>query len=133
MILLSSLSTASAADLSTYRWKHRLIVISTLPEQAATVAASLKQERAGILDRDLVIIDLSLHRKRIAHTVRPAEESIEPLRKRFSLSAQTAQFVLIGKDGGVKARQAGTLDLQRYFTLIDAMPMRQEEMRRSRD
>lgn len=36
--------------------------------------------------------------------------------------------LLIGKDGGVKARQA-VLDLEALFDRIDAMPMRRAEMR----
>jgi hypothetical protein len=35
---------------------------------------------------------------------------------------------LIGKDGGEAARCSGTLDLEKWFALIDEMPMRRAEM-----
>jgi hypothetical protein len=35
---------------------------------------------------------------------------------------------LIGKDGGEAARCSGTLDLEKWFALIDEMPMRRVEM-----
>ena len=37
--------------------------------------------------------------------------------------------ILVGKDGGVKLRQNAQVKLNDIFALIDAMPMRQEEMR----
>ena len=132
LIFLSFFSSATASDLSAYRWKQRILLVSTRPEQAGGVAATLKRERPGLLDRDLIVIDLSTHRKRIPNTIRPTAESIDDLRQRYSMSGQDNQFILLGKDGGVKARQSETLDLNRFFTQIDAMPMRQEEMRRNR-
>jgi len=41
-----------------------------------------------------------------------------------------SEFVLIGKDGGVKKRWMRTLPLAELFQTIDAMPMRRSEMRR---
>ena len=43
--------------------------------------------------------------------------------------ASDFQAVLIGKDGGVKARWAEPVSLNALYELIDAMPMRQREMR----
>jgi hypothetical protein len=34
----------------------------------------------------------------------------------------------VGKDGGEKARQVGTLDLETWFALIDHMPTRRQEI-----
>ena len=39
------------------------------------------------------------------------------------------KYVLIGKDGGVKRRWNGQIDVEDLFQTIDAMPMRQFEMK----
>jgi hypothetical protein len=50
--------------------------------------------------------------------------------RRLGLHGRGAQLVLIGKDGGIKARHSeDVFDLERIFTLIDSMPMRRAEMR----
>ena len=54
------------------------------------------------------------------------------LRNRYNVSAGDAAVLLVGKDGGVKIRQAHALSAETLFTTIDAMPMRQREMRESR-
>ena len=45
------------------------------------------------------------------------------------LDEKKEKFALIGLDGGVKARYE-KLDVSEVFSLIDTMPMRQQEMRR---
>ncbi len=42
----------------------------------------------------------------------------------------TFAVLLIGKDGGVKLRSGRPFALHALFDAIDAMPMRQDEMRR---
>lgn len=48
--------------------------------------------------------------------------------KSLSIPEDRFTLLLIGKDGTVKARQSGQIDLKALFTLIDTMPMRQREM-----
>jgi len=132
IVFFSSLSTSPANPLSGYRWKNRVIVLSIDPAQAKGVGAALKGNKAGLLDRDLVVINVSAHPKDISQTVRPSAEAIRDLRRRLAIPETGNTFVLIGKDGGVKARQTDSLNLGRLFSLIDAMPMRREEMRRQR-
>jgi hypothetical protein len=40
--------------------------------------------------------------------------------------------ILMGKDGGIKLRRQSQTKLTDIFALIDAMPMRREEMRQKR-
>jgi hypothetical protein len=54
------------------------------------------------------------------------------IRRRFDVPAGATTVVLVGKDGGEKFRADGPVPPQRLFTLIDAMPMRQDEMRAQR-
>ncbi|MEM7620524.1 MAG: DUF4174 domain-containing protein [Pseudomonadota bacterium] len=41
--------------------------------------------------------------------------------------------MLLGKDGGEKLRKARRVTADELFALIDAMPMRQQEMREGRN
>lgn len=42
-------------------------------------------------------------------------------------------FLLIGRDGGEKLRSSDVVTAEKLFSLIDAMPMRQNEVERSRN
>jgi hypothetical protein len=124
---------AAAEPLDAYRWKNRLIIASVPTGEARDqLTTSLAAHRAEIDERDLKVIDVSSASARIPGTVRFDPQQTTALRERLKLSAREtdAVFILIGKDGGEKARQRGTLKLASWFTLIDAMPMRREEIRR---
>ena len=51
------------------------------------------------------------------------------LRKSLGVSERGFAVVLVGKDGGVKKVWRDPVDPKSIFTVIDAMPMRQREMR----
>jgi hypothetical protein len=134
-IFLSMIYPVSAGSLDAYRWKNRLIVVF-LPggESRDEFAASLASNHAEIDERDLIIIDVSPGAARIPHTLRLDPQHTKALREQLKLSSSEskATFILIGKDGGEKARQLGTLNLVSWFALIDEMPMRREEIRHQR-
>ncbi|NJN35005.1 MAG: DUF4174 domain-containing protein [Saprospiraceae bacterium] len=52
--------------------------------------------------------------------------------KKFKVDPKKYTFLLIGKDGREKFRATQVVTPQLLFTIVDAMPMRQEEMRRRR-
>ena len=72
----------------------------------------LKQDTAGMSERDLVIIVIDREADFKKHNVEPNQ---------FTL-------LLIGKDGGEKLRSTTPVELQTIFKLIDGMPMRKGEM-----
>ena len=123
---------ASAEPLNAFRWKSRLI-IAFVPsgESRDPFAASLAANRAEMDERDLKVIDFSAAGTGIPGTIRLDPKQTTVLREKLKLDAgeTAAVFVLIGKDGTEKARQRGTLKLADWFALIDAMPMRRDEIR----
>ncbi len=124
---------AAAGPLDSYRWKNRLFIVSFASEEArAETAATLAANRAKLEERDVKVIDLSPGAVGIPGTVRLESAQTSALRDQLKLSGAATTFVLIGKDGGAKARQSGTLELARWFEFIDSMPMRADEMRRER-
>jgi len=51
------------------------------------------------------------------------------IRQRLHISAEGFTVVLLGKDGGEKLRAHTPVTIERLNALIDAMPMRQQEIR----
>ncbi len=93
-------------DLEPYRWKNRIL----LQFGGSPPPLALPE---GFVERDLVWLE--------------AKE--EALRKRFRIT-KTPVWILIGKDGGEKARWTKPPKPEELFRKIDAMPMRQSEMRK---
>ena len=120
------MNSAKAADaehdpLARYRWSARVLVVLAadpespdLTEQKRHIA-SLKE---GAAERNLVILQ-------------PPAGSAEAtaLRTRLNLGNELFQAVLVGKDGGVKMRATKPITAPELMATIDAMPMRQDEMR----
>jgi hypothetical protein len=137
-MLFSHLPARADPDpLAAYRWKHRLLVVYVPDTEAGrttlkTFRASLHDRMEGVLDRDLLIVpvgDLPRPGDALSPAVDLGASARSDVRRRFGLEGQEVQLLLIGKDGGMKARQSGgMLDLDRVFELVDSMPMRRAEM-----
>lgn len=138
-VALPAQSTRMEPDpLARHRWTHRLLIVD-VPDTAAgriTLQAfrtALEDEVEEVRDRDLLVVAVG-ELGRAAPQLRPALDlspsERQAVRRRLGLEGREPQLVLIGKDGGVKARQSGVFDLPRILALIDTMPMRQGEVRR---
>lgn len=76
----------------------------------------LLSESAGLKERDLIVL--------------VAQGDIkEQLYENLLLRNDFEGLVLIGKDGGVKHKQAFMVQPKSLFSIIDAMPMRKAEIR----
>jgi hypothetical protein len=123
------LAAAPAPDLAAYR-DHKRVVIVFAPDavdpRLARQNAELDRLTRGPDDRDLVRVDV------IGMQVTGASDSAERLHRRFNVARAGFRVVLVGKDGGAKLSSDQPLTAARLAALIDAMPMRQDEMRRLR-
>jgi hypothetical protein len=119
-----------AADLSKYRWRHRLLLIFSPSSQTPAfqeLGRQLQQLREGVADRNLMVFFLlNDGQSRVGKTVLNRQEA-ENLRRRFQVRTDEFRVVLIGKDGTVKLSEPA-VQLSDIFALIDSMPMRQQEM-----
>jgi hypothetical protein len=123
---------AAPMDLDSYKWKHRLILVFTPSPEAhpyQELAREVGTQRDEILDRDIVLFRVFPDGVRLNHRVFDGSASAA-LRERFSIPRHAFEVILVGKDGGEKLRQRERADLQEIFSRIDAMPMRQMEMKR---
>lgn len=149
LVLLSlaplSLMAQSPSDtvdfrLDAHRWEHRLLFVFVPAE--ATDALDLQEDHfaghdAGFRDRDLLLLTLQ---GAAEGTVRDApgtaerpltEAATQRLYDRFDVPTDAFRVVLVGKDGTEKRRDAEPVTARSVFDTIDAMPMRQREMRES--
>ena len=117
--------------LDAYRWQNRLIVIfadQDSKEKLERQHHMLLTSRRGLRDRHLVIIEVDRDLVTFDGLIRQSVGGDE-LRDVLNVSRSGFSVVLIGKDGGVKMRSTEPTTSESLFALIDAMPMRQREMK----
>ncbi|MDX2156711.1 MAG: DUF4174 domain-containing protein [Hyphomicrobiaceae bacterium] len=123
---------ADAVAMSGYKWKYRPLVVfageaeaSGLTRQEAIVASL----RPAFIDRRIVVITV-IGENVSADLGPPPTMSAAALRMRFGVAPGVFKVVLVGKDGGVKLASTRPIAGRTLFATIDAMPMRQDEVRR---
>ena len=120
-------------DLASYQWKNRVIIIfdtSPATENYRMQKGELETRTEGVLDRELIVLELFENEQSRMGDVFLPDDAVKNLRDLFSAEQGRFQVILVGKDGGVKLRSDKPVPAAELFGLIDAMPMRQEEMRR---
>ncbi|MDX1628146.1 MAG: DUF4174 domain-containing protein [Fulvivirga sp.] len=118
--------------LEKYHWKNRILIVFS--KQDTLLDKQLQEWQAdgkGLDNRDLVIFTI---KKTPEQSKNPDGEAISPELHQWFLQTYNAPnrdflVVLIGKDGGKKLRKTSLLSTEKLFSTIDAMPMRQREMK----
>ncbi|MEL6347745.1 MAG: DUF4174 domain-containing protein [Myxococcota bacterium] len=122
-------------DLSAHRWQHRLLLLFAEGPAADGVPPFLvdvQREAAGIMERDLILAMVYASEEGAFGSTPLSMAQNAALRAHFDVAVGETALLLVGKDGGVKVRATPPVDLADIFQRIDAMPMRQQEMRRNR-
>lgn len=121
----------SAQELSSHKWKDRLLLILTTENSKSQHHEQIKilqDNIEGLEERKLVIYSVmpEQYKKGIG-----AESWIESARlnDRYRQKGKEFEVILIGLDGGVKLRQSEILSIEKLFATIDAMPMRRNQIR----
>lgn len=130
---MPSNDTTSSGDLEIYRWKNRLVLICA-PSRNSTPYRRQKDLLAGkqeeMQDRDIVVIELLMTgESKIGPSPLTMDQQVH-MRADYAVPSDGFQFILVGKDGGVKLRAGQPVKPEDLFELVDSMPMRQEEIRR---
>jgi hypothetical protein len=103
-------------DLAQHLWNERVLVLASTnsdSEEMRVMVARLEESAEGIKERKLVVYRVTNN---------------EELARKLKLSAPF-NLVLIGKDGTEKFRSSKPVEVEIIFQTIDAMPMRQREIR----
>ena len=136
-ILISSNVAASGrngVELGNYLWKKRpLLLFAPSPNSPMyrSIPDSLSAHQDQIQERHMVIIEVFQNGLVRIDGKSDSRRKAESFRQQFSAKEGELTAILVGKDGGLKLRQNGNLDLGKIFSIIDTMPMRQQEMRKS--
>jgi hypothetical protein len=111
-------SSDDAVDLDKYRWSRRLLLLFAPSETEPSYVqqrAALEAAESDLAERDMVVISDT------------DPEAQGALRRTFGVEGFAV--LLIGKDGGVKLQRQEPITADALFAVIDAMPMRRQEMR----
>ncbi len=117
--------TVLASDrISDFQWKNRLLII---PESTQSLNDQLARENTGLDERDLKVFILSGPGASKHPT---GKELAAEFTKRLSPDPKEPKIFLIGKDGRTTLSWKSTeFSFKKLYASIDAMPMRQREMR----
>lgn len=134
-----TLNVASTSDfmeiefnLNDYQWQHRIVLIFASSERSPVYQQQMQAwqaAREGIRDRDLKLVEVLGTGESRAEGQIIAATSANRLRQQFGVAPEDFAVILIGKDGTEKQREQVPIALAVLFHTIDAMPMRQQEMR----
>lgn len=107
-----------------------LLIFASKPDdpQLEIQLRTLNEHAAEAHERDLVAIALPYNNPSPT-PLQLSNSDAEAARRRFHVAPGDFAVILVGKDGGAKLRSAKPLTMQKLTETIDAMPMRQEEMR----
>ena len=129
LILLLGHHMMHSQNLQDYRWENRLLFIlnpdSSQPMEHEQVKV-LQGYENEIRERDLIVFIVT------RSEVLDIKGNILDLEKDQIPFASYNGIILLGKDGGVKLKKPFVIPPQAIFDLIDGMPMRRAEMKKSK-
>ncbi len=140
MPALSLASGQSGVTIASLRHEYRplLVFAPAEDEQVREQRKLLASREKDLKERQVVVVtsilthqsaggDESKLRKEDVVQLEAGEEAAA--RRRFHVSEGDFTVILIGKDGGEKLRSRTPVTMEKLIKVIDAMPMRQKEVR----
>ena len=139
LALLAPMATAQQT-LSTLVDRSRVLLLFTptaLDGRYGQQLDAFNHHAADLRSRDVVVIPLiqqagPANLSTTLSSLQPPHISDDEqltIRRRFHIAASDFAVILLGKDGGEKLRSSTPVTITRLNRIIDAMPMRKEEMR----
>ena len=124
LLIIFPVMLINSSPLDKYLWKNR-VVVTFSPSKNNTernyFVKSINRNLCKFNSRNIIHIDFIFNEN--DQKIENFESSFENI----SLSSSEFRLILIGKDGGIKLNSR-KISLEEIFSLIDTMPMRQEEM-----
>ncbi|MBC6367529.1 DUF4174 domain-containing protein [Algoriphagus sp. AK58] len=116
-------------DPSTFVWKNRIIIYSGENDFSTWLSDGYSNE---ISDRKLLFFHF--HKDKLISTNYPGSiDQKSFLKKLYPDKDRLEKWVLVGLDGEVKNSGYGKPSPTEIFKIIDAMPMRQSELRQGKN
>jgi hypothetical protein len=123
--------TKRATTLAEERDQHRVLLIGAPSADDRRLLEQLRivhDHAEEAADRDLVAIAVP-ESGTPPTSLRLTASDWAEVQRRFHLASGSFAVLLLGKDGGEKLRSGKPIPFDRLRSVIDAMPMRKEEMR----
>lgn len=122
-------SAILAQDLSQHQWQNRLLVIVSQRQDNPLIKKQLNElsnQQQELEERRLLTYIITPEEYRLTTD----KEWTNKSKYATYSSGQPFEVLLIGLDGAIKQREFGIFKASKLISIIDAMPMRQAEMRR---
>ena len=124
--------SALSMALEPYAWSHRPIILSAPQNSASQMEAQFEAFQpliSALSDRHIALVKLTGN---TVEQVTGPRFALNPdlLRRQLGIQPDEFTLVLVGKDAQVKFRSTQVVDPNFIFSIIDAMPMRQLELRK---
>ena len=106
-----------------------LLIMSTQTSAQRKILIFGKQHQPGLVEQQLKMLskaEVGMKERDLRVIVVVSGDELE---KMFKVKPGYFTVLLIGKDGGEKHRANQPVPASEFFAMIDAMPMRQQEMR----
>ncbi|WMS44170.1 DUF4174 domain-containing protein [Acuticoccus sp. MNP-M23] len=123
---------AMASDLDEVRWQYRPLLVFTPAADNTSLSRQttiLADNKAGLTPRKIAVYVVEMDRVFTIFGAPAPDADAKRLRRRFRVPDAAFRVVLIGLDGGAKLTRDEALPADELFNTIDAMPMRQRELR----
>ena len=128
--MLTVNKAAVAQDLSEKQWKNRLVLLlseNLSNKQLVKQLADFKEEKEQLEERKILTYIVLPEKYKTMYG--KAWRANTSLYAHYKKSNSAFELVLIGLDGGIKARKSEYLKSESLYAIIDAMPMRRTELR----
>lgn len=134
------LTHLNGQNLGKHRWKDRLLIIQAADAESELYKNQLKEfhdVNTELMNRKLVLYEVIKDQYRLTdYTDVQLKRSWQPSSKLSGINLIPEvpfRVILIGLDGGIKLEKTTLLKRSQLFNIIDAMPMRINELRNNGD
>lgn len=117
--------------LEQYHWKNRIVLLfgAGADPDIKKQIEELESEPEGISDRDLLIFHIDQEVELLNGKASQTDVTAAQFRAKYNVPEDQFRYILLGKDGRTKYSKKEFVPNRKLFAIIDAMPMRQREMR----
>ncbi|XLS29856.1 DUF4174 domain-containing protein [Flavobacteriaceae bacterium M23B6Z8] len=122
---------SKAQDLSKHQWKHRIVLLISNENSNPDLQKQLnafKNQHDELEERKLIVYRVTPHSYKTLNDEEWKKSS--SLYDTYKNNDEAFKLVLIGLDGSTKTQKNHFLSCEDLFAIIDAMPMRQREIRK---
>ena len=131
-VLLLSNGILNSQNLDAHTWENRVLLLLSETKEDKSFQEQLHlllKEKEGLLDRKLLVYQ-TLPGTYSMDVKNGSWKTSKKLYQDFKKSNTPFEVILIGLDGSEKLRQDTVIMPKELFALIDAMPMRANELRK---